>query len=73
MGKNCQNLLNTGELVVQGYSEEITGKVQKYARMSAKQFVPYCYDELTIESIKEACIRHFTGQFQLGKTWSVMF
>ena len=67
MGKNCQNLLNTGELAVQGYSEEITGKVQKYARMSATQFVPYSYGELTIESIKEACIRHFTCQFQLGK------
>ena len=26
VGKNCQNLLNTGELVVQGYSEEITGE-----------------------------------------------
>ena len=53
MGKNCQNLLNTGELVVQGYIEEITGKVQKYARMSATQFVPYTYGELTIENIKE--------------------
>ena len=60
MGKNCQNLLNTGELAVQGYSEEIAGEVQRYARMSATQFVPYSYGELTIESIKEACIRHFT-------------
>ena len=73
VGKNYQNLLNTGELVVQGYSEEITGKVQKYARTSATQFVPYSYGELTIENIKEACIRHFTSQFQLGKTWPVMF
>ena len=73
MGKNCQNLLNTGELVVQGYSEEITGKVQKYARMSATQFVPYNYGELTIANIKEAFIRHFTRQFQLGERWPVMF
>ena len=73
MGKNYQNLLSTGELVVQGYSEEITGKVQKYARTSATQFVPYSYGELNIENIKEACIRHFTRQFQLGKTWPVMF
>ena len=73
MGKNCQNLLNTGELVVQGYSEEITGKVQKYARISATQFVPCSYGELTIENIKEACIRHFTRQFQLCKTWPVTF
>ena len=60
MGKNCQNLLNTGELVVQGYSEEITGKVRKYAIMSATQFVPSSYGELTIENIREACIRQFT-------------
>ena len=41
--------------------------------MSVRQFVPYSYGELTIENIKEAYIRHFTGQFQLGKTWPVMF
>ena len=35
--------------------------------MSATQFVPYSYGELTTEDIKEACIRHFTRQFQLGK------
>ena len=73
-GKNCQSLFNAGKLVVhQGYSELSTSKVQKYARMSATQFVSYSYGELTIENIKEACIRHFTHQFQLGKTWPVMF
>ena len=72
MGKNFQNLLNTGELVVQGYSDEVTGKVQKFARMSTTQFVPNSYGELTIENIIEACIRHFTRQFQLGKKWPVM-
>ena len=69
VGKNCQNILNilnTGELVAQRYSEEVTGKVQKYARMGARQFVPYSYGELTIENVKEACIRHFTRQFQVG-------
>ena len=35
--------------------------------MGATQFVPYSYGELTMENIKEACIRHFTRQFQLGK------
>ena len=67
VGKNCQNILDAGQLVIQRLSEEVTGKVQKYARMSAREFVPYSYGELTIENIKEACIRHFTGQFQLGK------
>ena len=53
MGKNSQNLLNTGELVVQGYSEV---KVQKYARMSATQFLPYSYGELTIENINQKLV-----------------
>ena len=48
-------------------SEEVTGKVQKYAKLGARQFVPHSYGQLTIENIKEACIRHFTRQFQLGK------
>ena len=72
MGKNFQNFLDAGELVVQGYSDEFTGKVQKYARMSTTQFVPYSCGELTIENIIEACIRHFTPQLQLGKKWPVM-
>ena len=67
VGKNCQNILDAGELVIQSSSEEITGKVQKYARMGARQFVPYSYWELTVENVKEAFIRHFTHQFQLGK------
>ena len=52
---------------MQRYSEEVIRKVQKYARMGATQFVPYSYGELTIQNIKEACIRHFPHQFQLGK------
>ena len=67
VGKNCQNILDAGELVIQRLSEEVTGKVQKYARMGARQFVPYNYGELTIENIKEACISHFGRNFQLGK------
>ena len=64
MGKNLPNILDAGELVIQRLSKEVTGKIQKYARMGAKQFVPY--GELTIQNTNEACIRHFTRQFQLG-------
>ena len=67
VGKNCQNILDAGELVIQRSSEEVTGKLQKSARMGARQFLPHSYGELTIENIKEACIRHLTHQFQLGK------
>ena len=41
VGKNSQNILDSRALVIQRSSEEVTGKVQKYARMDARQFVPY--------------------------------
>ena len=45
VGKNSQNILVAGALVIQRSSEEVTGKVQKYARMDARQFVPYSSQE----------------------------
>ena len=41
MGENSQNILDVGAFIVQRSNEEITGKVQKYARMDTRQFVPY--------------------------------
>ena len=41
VGKSSQNILDAGALVIQRSSVEVTGKVQKYARMDARQFVPY--------------------------------
>ena len=41
VGKNSQNILDSGALVIQRSSEKVTGKIQKYARMDARQFVPY--------------------------------
>ena len=73
VGKNFQNIVDAGELVIQRSSEEDTGKIQKEAKMGARQFVPYSYGKLTIEKVKEACIRHFTHQSHLGKTWPVAF
>ena len=49
MGKNYQNVLDAGELVIQRSSEEVTGKVQKYAKVGARQFVPHSYRQLTWE------------------------
>ena len=43
VGKNCQNILDVGALVTQRSSEEVTGKVQKYARMDARQFVLHSF------------------------------
>ena len=45
VGKNSQNILDAGALVIQRSSEEVTGKVQKYARMDAGQFVSYSSQE----------------------------
>ena len=67
VGRNWRNILNTGELVVERYSEEVTGKVKIYARIPRyKTICVLQLCELTIENVKEACIRHFTRQFQLG-------
>ena len=41
VAKNFQSILDAGVLIIQHSSEEVTGKVQKYARMDARQFVPY--------------------------------
>ena len=38
VGKISQNSLHAGALVIQRSSEEVIGKVQKYARMDASQF-----------------------------------
>ena len=49
----------TDELVVQQLSAEVSGKAQKYLRVGPREFVPFKYEELTIENIKKACEKHF--------------
>ena len=38
---------------------EVSGKAQKYTRVNAREFVPFEYDEVTVENIKRACLNHF--------------
>ncbi len=45
----------TDELVVQQLSAEVSGKAQKYLRVGPREFVPFKYEELTIDNIKKAC------------------
>ena len=40
-------------------SAEVSGKAQKYTRVGAREFVPFEYDEVTVENIKRACLSHF--------------
>lgn len=47
-------------IVVQRLSAEVTGKAQKYSRIGAREFVSFeDYGDLTIENIKEACVKHY--------------
>ena len=46
-------------MTVQRLSAEVSGKAQKYTRVGAREFVPFEYDEVTVENIKRACLSHF--------------
>lgn len=46
-------------ITVQRLSAEVSGKAQKYARVGARVFVPYDFEDFTIENVKTACLRHF--------------
>ena len=56
-GKN--SALNDNFITVQRLSAEVSGKAQKYSRISARVFVPFEFGELTIDNIKIACLSHF--------------
>ena len=58
------NILQSGEMVVQRLSAEVSGKAQKYTRVGAREFVPYTFPDISLENIKESCIKHF--QSSLG-------
>ena len=46
-------------MTVQRLSAEVSGKSQKYTRVGAQAFVPFEYDEVTVENIKRVCLSHF--------------
>ena len=58
------NILQSGEMVVQRLSAEVSGKAQKYTRVGAREFVPYTFPDITLENIKVSCIKRF--QSSLG-------
>ena len=53
------DILQKEEIIIQRLSTEVSGKAQKYSRIGPREFVPYEYDEVTLDNIKHACIRHF--------------
>ena len=54
------------ELVVQRLSSTVTGKLQKYTRVGARQFVPFSFREVTIPNIRHACKEHFYSKKLIG-------
>ena len=53
------DILQKEEIVIQRLSPEVSGKAQKYSRIGAREFVPFEYDEVTLDNINNACRRHF--------------
>ena len=46
-------------IVIQQLSAEVSGKAQKYARVGAREFVPFHeYGEFSVQNIKSACMKH---------------
>ena len=45
--------------VVQRLTTKVSRKAQKHSRIGARVFVPYEYEEFTIENIRNACQKHF--------------
>ena len=45
-------------ITIHRLSPEVSGKVQKYSRIGAREFVAYDHDQYTIENIKRACMKH---------------
>ena len=56
------SILQSGEIIVQRLSAEVSGKAQKYTRIGAREFVEFKYPEVTLENIKSSCENHFKSQ-----------
>ena len=46
-------------LTVQRLTAEVEGKCQKYGRIGPLSIVPFSYESLTLENIKNVCKKHF--------------
>ena len=55
-----QAIPDSDTIVIQRLSAEVSGKAQKYARVGAREFVPFHeYGEFSVQNIKSACMKHF--------------
>ena len=66
------NIVNNQELIVQPLEGEPSGKAKKYERTGPQEFVPFEFEEVSIDNIKEACMRHFASRLLPGMICDVL-
>ena len=55
------DIVQKEEIVIQRLSTEVSCKAQKYSRIGPREFVPFDYEEVTLDNIENACRRHFAS------------
>ena len=55
------DIVQKEETVIQRLSTKVSGKAQKYSHIGPRKFVPFDYKEVTLDSIKNVCRRHFAS------------
>ena len=71
-GDNVNKILKTKEMIVQPLEGEPSGKAKKYERTGPHEFVPFNFDEVTIDNINEACNQHFADRMLTGMDCDVL-
>ena len=61
------SILENKEITVQPLATEATGKLKKYERTGAQEFVPFLFQEVTIENIILPCNKHFKNRLKLKR------
>ena len=69
---DADSILKKQVITVQKYTSELTGKLQKYARMGPQQFVSLEYDMLTIDNIRKACKTHFSSRIRCDMSCDIL-
>jgi len=66
------SILSAKELTVQILATEPTGTFKKYVRLGLQEFVEFEANEVSIESLKKACNKHFKGRIPAGMECDVL-
>lgn len=65
-------ILSSKEFTAQLLASEPTGALKKYCRMGAQEFVEFDGDEVTIDTLKDACNKHFKTRMPLGMACDIL-